>query len=538
MTVPQEMVAAISGIEREGFAEILDALPAAVCIYDEEDRVLFWNERYYQLFPWHRGHMFVGRRYEDALRVFFETNLDEDEKPNLERHLASGVKRHQELSEPFVFQTQASVWVKVSPLRLPSGHYIKIWSELTPEMVSQNDYRDVMDTISAIHIGFSFFDKAGRFMLNNLRLSEMIPDAIYLFSPGRPFGDFLRGCAKESLTEESGKVLTDLSKRPFPVTETFGPILLETREGCFLEYEESKTSEGGVIAVWSDVTARMEAEQRLRDSEAQARAAHDEIRALNDDLEARIRKRTSELSIALERAQQSDEAKSRLMANVSHELRTPLNAILGFSQVMAGGTPLSLTVEKYQEYAQDIQNSAEYLLSLIDSLLKMTALEARKSPESKAPIDLESLFEHCDTMLLTQAAKLGVELIFDPKGAPETVFATRTALLQVMLNLSTNALRYTPPGGSLTFSATELPDGSVQIRIRDTGTGMSAEQLAGLGSAFSNDQWIRSDAKRGAGIGIPLSILLMETMGGGLEFDSTPGEGTTATLTLPAMEAE
>lgn len=538
MTFTEEMVSAISGIEREGFATILDALPAAVCIYDEDDKILFWNERYYQLFPWHRDSMFVGRRYEDALRVFFESNLGEEERPNLERHLAIGVKRHKDLKEPFVFQTQSSVWVKVSPVRLPTGHYIKVWSELTPEMVSQNDYRDVMDTITAIHIGFCFFDKAGRFMLNNVRLAEMIPASVHLFSPGRSFGDFLSGCAEMSLTQESREAVQPLIDRAFPVTETFSPLQLMTLDGAYLEYEESKTAEGGVIAVWTDITTRVKDEQRLRESEAQARAAHDEIQALNDDLEARIRQRTSELSRALERAQQSDEAKSRLMANVSHELRTPLNAILGFSQVMAGGVSISLTTEKYQEYSKDIQDSAEYLLSLIDSLLKMTALEARKSPESKAPIDIEGLFDHCETMLLTQAAKLGVDLIFNLDGGPKTVFATRTALLQVMLNLSTNALRYTPPGGQVHFTATSLPDGGVELSIRDTGTGMPPEKLASLGSAFSDDQWVRSDPKRGSGIGIPLSILLMETMGGSLTFESTPGEGTTARLSLPGMNTD
>lgn len=514
---------------------VLHALPAAICIYDEHDNIVFWNEKYFEFFPWHRGEMFVGRPYEDALRVFFEKNLADDELPNLERHLAAGIKRHRELKAPFVFQTYQGIWVSVTPHRMQNGLYMKVWTEVTPNVVSTDEYRNLLDTMTAIHVGFCFFDADGRFVLSNQRLSEMMPDAVHVFTPGRPFGDFIRSCVRTAFTDAGAVDLLAISERRFPVDTTVGPLSIRTRDGTYLDYEESRTGTGGLIAVWTDVTARRETEQRLRDSEAQARAARDATAKLNAELESRIESRTRDLTRALEIAQRSDAAKTRVLSNVSHELRTPLNAILGFSQMMSDRFDIGpLPPEKYREYSVDIMESAEYLLNLIDNLLKMSALESDTRLDDIDPLPVADLFDTCDTMLRPMAVKAGVTLTFSVAPDVPAVLASKRGLTQVILNLGSNALRYTPTGGTLSVTAVPADADRVRIAVADTGAGMTPEQLASVGDPFSGEQYVRTDTKRGAGIGIPLSTLLVQSMRGEIAFDSVLGKGTTATITLPA----
>ena len=527
-----ERTGALAAVEAPELAEILDSVPEAICIYDSDDRIVFWNANYVEMFPWHRDEMFVGRRYEEALRVFFERNLAPDELPNLERHLAAGLARHRELAEPFIFQTRNGKWVTVTPHRLKSGKYMKVWAELTPSMVEVDEYRDLLDTITAIHIGFCFFDTKGRFVFSNKRISEQMPDTVHLYSPGRPFADFIRSCARISLKPETSGALLDIADRPFPADKTFGPLAVETKDGTHLEYEECLTASGALIAVWTDVTDSRLSEMRLRASEAKAQAARAATERLNSELEERIQERTRELARSLDIAEKSDAAKTRLLANVSHELRTPLNAILGFSQMMSGQAPGHLPTEKYQEYSADILSSAEYLLELIDNLLQMSALETKGVLEDIGPTSLPDLFDKTETMLTAMAAKAGVALSFHaPQNIPPVLGSMR-GLTQVLLNLGSNALRYTDPGGSLTITAETAPGPLVAIKVRDTGHGMSQDQLANLGDPFSSSHATRTDTKRGAGIGIPLSKLLINAMRGKLTYESAVGKGTTATITL------
>ncbi|MDF1750688.1 MAG: PAS-domain containing protein [Alphaproteobacteria bacterium] len=517
---------------------ILDSIFDAVCLYDAEDKVLYWNNRYLEYFPWHKDGMFVGRSYRDALRVFFESNLSSGELENIEFHLEEGVKRHQNLKHPFSFQTRLGRWLTVHPFRLDNGMYLKIWRETTPVPETSESYRHLLDTITAINIGFACFDRTGHFILNNYKLSEILPESIHLFSNGRSFEEFLDGCCQESLKGGDKDIIDFLKSRTFPILRGITePVSLTTKFGLHIEYEECVTAEGGLICILSDVTARELTERRLRESETQARAAHAQIQQFNRVLEDQIEERTQELTAALNAAHQSNEAKTRLLANVSHELRTPLNAIIGFSEILTGEGDFKLDLARSQEYARHIFSSAEYLRSLIDYILQMSAADTRSRNLPVTEISVEAIFEKCQTLLMTTSANSNVHIDFKIADDVKTVLGTQQCILQILLNVGANSIRYTPPEGTLHFEAKNGSPGTIKIIMTDSGCGMPPEQLANLSDPFSNDQWTRTDPKRGAGIGIPLSMMLAKEMGGELSYQSKLGVGTTATLILPTPES-
>jgi signal transduction histidine kinase len=526
-------------IKIQDVESLLDSILDAVCLYDKDDKILYWNNRYLEYFPWHKDTMFVGRSYRDALRLFFESNLSPSELPNLEFHLEEGVKRHQNLKHPFSFQTKLGIWLTVYPVRLENGMYVKIWRETTPAPEISESYRHLLDTITAINIGFACFDKAGRFILNNYKLSEMLPESVHLFSVGHEFSAFIAGCCELSLKDGDIDVIEKLQTRSFPLLRGItDPLSLTSNFGYHLEYEECVTAEGGLICILSDVTTRQITERRLRESEAQARKAHAQIQEFNIALEHQIEARTQELTSALQSVQQSDAAKSRLLANVSHELRTPLNAIIGFSEILTGEGDFKLDMSRSQEYAKHIFSSAEYLRSLIDYMLQMSASASQSRHLPVTDIPTATIFEKCATLLMTTSANSNVQVKFKIAEDAKTVLGSLQHIIQILLNVGANSIRYTPPGGFLHFKAVADAPGTIKILIRDTGSGMPPEQLANLSDPFSNDQWTRTDPKRGAGIGIPLSMMLAKDMGGTLSFESEVGIGTTATLVLPAPEQQ
>lgn len=520
-------------------AAILDAMPAAVCIYDADDRIVFWNERYLDLFPWHRDAMYVGRPYREALREFFRQNLSAEELPHLEHHLDAGVERHANLREPFVFQTKLGVWLTVAPLRLPCGRCVKVWNEITPRFADAGEYRDLLDSITAINIGFAMFDRDGRYVFSNHRLSELLPRAVHLFTAGRRYRDLVHGCAEAAIVPEYSQDLLAGADRPFPLSAAGQPVVVFTWDARHLQYEECRTAEGGLITVWTDVSARAESETRLRKSEAAARAAERKLTDLNNRLEALVEERTADLVAALDRAEASDAAKSRLLANVSHELRTPLNAILGFAEIMASGVIDVIRNDRYRDYAGDIQSSARYLMTLIDDLLYMARLDADDLMEDVGPVALPALFDRCKAMLVGQAAAKQVVLRFETDPGLPQAMAPDRALMQILLNVAGNALKFTEAGGLVRVSAAMAPGapGAVAIAVRDSGIGIPASEIESLREPFSRSQWSRGHPGRGTGLGLPIAIRLAEAMGGALTIDSVEGEGTTVTVTVPTAQS-
>jgi len=248
------------------------------------------------------------------------------------------------------------------------------------------------------------------------------------------------------------------------------------------------------------------------------------------------RRMTHELEVkaARERAESANKAKSRFLANMSHELRTPLNAVIGFTDLMRQRTFGPLGSERYEEYATLIYDSGQLLLDLISDMLDMAKIEAGKLELNIERVDLNGTVEDCVRMLRDRAENSGLEFTASLPEEPVFLFADKRAVKQVLLNLLTNAIKFTPAGGHVGVSVRH-GEGLATITVRDTGIGIPAGDLSRLGNPFEQ---VTSDpmlAKSGSGLGLALVRALMEKHGGALKIESEEGLGTQVRVSFPLI---
>jgi len=230
-------------------------------------------------------------------------------------------------------------------------------------------------------------------------------------------------------------------------------------------------------------------------------------------------------------AEEANQAKSEFLATMSHDLRTPLNAIVGFSSILNEELfgPLS---ERYQDYARDIRDSGDHLLSLVNDLLDLSAIEAGKVSIEKHHLDASDIVSECQTVIRPRAQSAGVDVALVLPEAPAIVLADRQALKQILLNLLANAVEFTPPGGRVTLNA-DCRNGSVAFVVADTGQGISEERLTTLMEPFVRGEKHPYHASEGWGLGLAIVKSLVDRLDGSLEVESRVGRGTTVTVSMP-----
>jgi PAS domain S-box-containing protein len=244
-----------------------------------------------------------------------------------------------------------------------------------------------------------------------------------------------------------------------------------------------------------------------------------------------------ETQAAYQRAEAANQAKSRFLANMSHELRTPLNAVIGFTDLMRQGMFGSLGNPRYEEYATLIYDSGQMLLDLISDMLDMAKIEAGKLELNFERVDLSGTIEDSIRMLSDRADNGGLELVVDAPEIPVSLMGDRRAIKQVLLNLLTNAIKFTPPGGKVCIEVHPERD-RVVVSVRDTGIGIPARDLPRLGNPFEQVCADPMLAKSGTGLGLALVRALVEKHGGQLRIESEEGIGTEVSVDFPLTQAK
>jgi PAS domain S-box-containing protein len=243
-----------------------------------------------------------------------------------------------------------------------------------------------------------------------------------------------------------------------------------------------------------------------------------------------------EAKAARERAEAASQAKSRFLANMSHELRTPLNAVIGFTDLMRRQMFGALGSERYEEYATLIYDSGQLLLDLISDMLDMAKIEAGKFELNIEPVDLTVTIEDCVRLMRVRAENAGLALRIERSAASVLLVADRRALKQVLLNLLTNAIKFTPAGGEIVVTLRN-DGGRAFLSVRDNGIGIPARDLPRLGQPFEQVVGDPMLAKSGTGLGLALVRALVEKHGGVLRIASEEGAGTEVSIDLPLVPA-
>ena len=244
----------------------------------------------------------------------------------------------------------------------------------------------------------------------------------------------------------------------------------------------------------------------------------------------RLEKAMSAIARAKSEAEGANKAKNDFLANMSHELRTPLNAVIGFSEVLNQEMWGPLGHTKYREYAADIRASGKHLLSLVNDLLDLSRIEAGRYEISSQQIDLARLLPGLLRMHQDAAAASGVELALDVPPDLPLLDADERAVRQMVLNLVTNAVKFTPAGGRVSLSAGVEADGRMTLCVADTGIGMSRKDIPRALEPFTQLHDHLSKSKGGVGLGLALVKALVRMHGGTIAIDSAPGRGTRVTL--------
>lgn len=252
-----------------------------------------------------------------------------------------------------------------------------------------------------------------------------------------------------------------------------------------------------------------------------------------NELYQRERSARSEAEMAQHEAEIANKRKSQFLANMSHELRTPLNAIIGFSQMLESGFAGELN-KKQVKYAQNIQMSGRHLLKMVNELLDVSKIEAGQLTLSCEWVPFDSLIERLTTMVADSAAQKEIKVTFQVEPGMTGLNSDPARLQQIFLNLLSNAIKFNRPGGEVWVRIHKTPDGNCAVfDVEDTGIGIPAELLNNLFTPFYQVDDTYSRKEQGTGLGLSVVKQLVELHDGSVSVKSTPGKGSTFTISLP-----
>ncbi len=360
------------------------------------------------------------------------------------------------------------------------------------------------DAIDSFRDGFALFDAEDRLVRASRRLIEQAGPASGLFQPGALYADILRGAGAmgrfmAATPEETERFIAmRLEQHRNPPTD----VEFQTSDGRWSRVSETRTGDGGVAMVFSDITNLKRAEAALRKAAEEAEAA--------------------------------SQAKSQFLANMSHELRTPLNAIIGFAEIIADEILGPAAQDRYRAYARDIRASGMHLLDVISQVLDMSKIDAGRFDLREERIELAEVTMSA-TRLVERLARDG-KLLLSIKLPPDlpVLVADRRALRQILINLLSNAIKFTATGGRVELSAAIEPDGDLAIAVSDTGIGIAEQDLPTALAPFGQIDSAMTRERPGTGLGLPIVKALVELHGGSLTIESKLGVGTTVRVRLPA----
>lgn len=386
------------------------------------------------------------------------------------------------------------------------------------------------DAINVSADGFALFDADDILEKANEKLSAAFGENSRIIHAGIRYAELIAILAETIVLENENETSTNWFDRQMAYhASPVGSVVIQTSAGRWYNLTERETDDGGTVLMLSDVTAIKQAEQDLQNRVLDLQAA----KLVSDRQSEQLQTLAEQFAAAKEEADAASRTKSEFLANMSHELRTPLNAVMGFSEVIKNELFGPVGVEQYKQYADDIYDSGAHLLAIINDILDLSKVEAGKFDLNETEVQVPELCRSVIHIVKGRADEAGITLIKRLPEDPPYLLADPRSLKQMLLNLMSNAIKFTSAGGTVDLVTTIGPDGGFRFDIRDTGVGIPQEHFETVLSPFGQVDTAHARDHQGTGLGLPLVKAFIEMHGGRIEIESEVDAGTTVSLFFP-----
>ncbi|WP_020592246.1 ATP-binding protein [Kiloniella laminariae] len=485
-----------------------ESFSGAVTLYDEEDKLVAFNRRFQEIFfPGRPMAIRVGMTYKEVIVSYANTGQDPRSLERQERYIETLLQRRGKRNREF--RLTENVWLKVIDHRTPENDLFTVYTDISDFKAREQELLDLSSENHRLAAAVSSTD-AGVLIADATTVDRSVVyinpaftrlTGYNLAETKQLHAGFLQG------RETDPKVRKELEAALRDYHHVCIDMLNYRRDGktFWNQFDLSPifAQDGTIqyfVCVMHDISGQKEVEK--------------------------------ELTVLKESAELANRTKSEFMALMSHELRTPLNAILGFSEILANEMFGPLGSPRYKDYARDVNESGTHLLDLINDILDLSKAEAGKIELVDELLDLNSVVQRCSNMLSDRAIQAGLEFKQDLAEDLPVLRGDERRIKQVLINLISNALKFTPAGGKVNVTS-RLSERGIELVVRDNGIGMSEDDIPKALAPFGQVDSSLSRKHEGTGLGLPLSKRLTEMHGADFILESTPDVGTVVTLIFP-----